>query len=355
MSMMSFLRAFVKKRRKLRFARKLLVVSWGWLAFKRTGRTPLQAYYAMVYAFCYTSGRFNDWVSALISLGRKIEIRLPVQGVLGSLGQDEVNGIVAELHDKGYAVFPSIVPADTCERLMSFALTTKACVRRMDDEQRSEELMALYNPDQRPLAVRYDYRVQDLLDCEDVQALLADETLLAVVQKYLNAAPIFDIVTMWWHTNYHDKPDSQAAQLYHFDLDRIKWLKVFFYLTDVGAGDGPHSFISESHKTNGIPQDFLKRGYARLGDDDVLQHYGKDREIVFTGPRGTIILEDTRGLHKGNVVVPQGNARLILQFELSNSLFGAELNTGELRDVKSPALRLAMEKHKKTYELYRKS
>ena len=42
---------------------------------------------------------------------------------------------------------------------------------------------------------------------------------------------------------------SEAAQLFHFDMDRIRFLKVFIYLTDVGTENGPHVYVRGSHRS----------------------------------------------------------------------------------------------------------
>jgi hypothetical protein len=91
-------------------------------------------------------------------------------------------------------------------------------------------------------------------------------------------------------------------------------------LTDVGPENGPHKFIAGSHRTGGIPGELLKKGYARLTDEEVAPHYRPADFIEFTAPRGTIIAEDTRGLHKGQHV--NSGHRLMLQIQFSNSLFG---------------------------------
>jgi hypothetical protein len=223
---------------------------------------------------------------------------------------------------------------------MRFARETPALVRRMDHEPEGQPARrALFDP-AKPLAVRYDYPVGALLNQADVQALLADPSLLALAQSYLGSRPRADVLSMWWHTNFHDRPDSEAAQFYHFDLDRIKWLKVFIYLTDVGPQDGPHSFIEGSHRTGGIPDSLLRRGYVRLSDDEVLGHYGAAREVRFAAPRGTVIVEDTRGLHKGNPV--SGSSRLILQLQFSNWLFGGEYAKSRIGAVVDPGLQSLM-------------
>jgi hypothetical protein len=127
---------------------------------------------------------------------------------------------------------------------------------------------------------------------------------------------------MWWNTDFQKEPDSEAAQFFHFDMDRIKWLKFFFYVTDVDDNCGPHSFVEGSHKDGGIPFSMTSKGYSRLSDEEVINHYGKEKIKVFAAPKGTIIAEDTRGLHKGTNVI-EGH-RLIFQIQFSNSLFGGQ-------------------------------
>ena len=272
------------------------------------------------------------------------------KGLLGDMSGADGQKALQQLKDKGYVTFEGAIPPDVCERLMQFALHTPAVIRSMDGEVRSvNPKMALYDTG-KPRAVRYDYLTRDLLANRDVQLLMSDASLLALAEMYLNARPRFDVLSMWWHTNLHSQPDSEAAQLYHFDLDRLKWLKVFIYLTDVGHQDGPHSFIEGSHAPGGIPQNLLKKGYARLSDEEVLSNYGASKEVRFVAPRGTIIVEDTRGLHKGNAV--SGNSRLILQLQLSNSLFGAVYPKSRLPLTRTPELEAMMQRVGDVYSAY---
>jgi hypothetical protein len=88
----------------------------------------------------------------------------------------------------------------------------------------------------------------------------------------------------------------------------------------VGPANGPHTFVAGSHKTGGIPSDLLQKGYVRLMDEEVASAFEKNKIIEFSAPRGTIIAEDTRGLHKGKHV--ESGDRLMFQMQFSNSLFG---------------------------------
>ncbi|MFZ5507783.1 MAG: phytanoyl-CoA dioxygenase family protein [Pseudomonadota bacterium] len=324
----------------------------GWVMFRLTRKTPAYSYQALIRLFCRSGGAANDRISNWISLCNRTQIDFTgLVGVLGSVERATLLGQVATLREKGFLVFPSALSSEICDRMMLFARDTPATVRRMDGQPatapRSERCDPLH-----PKAVRYDYSAQALLHNEDVQGLLADPTLIAIAQEYLGCLPRADVLSMWWHTNFHSQPDSEAAQLYHFDMDRIRWLKVFIYLTDVGPADGAHSFIQGSHRTGAISPELLSKGYVRLSDEEVIRHFGEGNRVDFCAPRGTVIVEDTRGLHKGNVVQPHGHSRLMLQMQFSNSLFGAEITRTAIHDIVNPALKDLVRKFPGLYEQY---
>ena len=116
------------------------------------------------------------------------------------------------------------------------------------------------------------------------------------------------------------KADSEAAQMFHFDLDRIKWLKFFIYLTDVNINSGPHVYVSGTHKPFSKPYKFMLRGYKRILDEEINNSYEQSRINTICGDKGTIIIGDTSCYHKG--LPPLNGNRLIFEFELSNSSFG---------------------------------
>lgn len=293
---------------------------FGLVLFFFTGRNTERGYQALVFWFCLTKGRSNTLLVRIQSLFVSRLRDLDRKGLLGE-AQNVVRAYLEDLRKKGYVSKNAALSHDECDRLIEFALSTPALVRQMDGDQQShmEQTFVLFDPHNLQ-AVRYDYLPQDLVANPDIQNLMADNSLLALAESYLGTAPRLDVISMWWHTSFSKTPDSKAAQLYHFDLDRPRWLKVFIYLTDVGSDNGPHSFIEGSHRIGAIPARFLRRGYARLTDREVIGEYGSNREVIFTAPKGTVIVEDTIGLHKGNVVT--GSPRLILQLQFSSSLFG---------------------------------
>lgn len=293
----------------------------GVIQYWSQGRTPPAAYHSLIQLFCSNGGKSNDWLARCISLAHP-PYRLEHQsGVLGNLDDQTLDRVVERLNEQGYYVFEQRLSDELSERLLNFALSQRCTVRTKDGHRLdgSPKHVDRYNREN-PEGVRYDFSAQDVIDNPDVQQLMADSSIIAVAQQYLRCKPIIDVMSMWWHTAYSKVPDKEAAQWWHFDMDRIKWLKFFIYLTDVGPDNGPHSFVAGSHRTGGISASLRLKGYTRLTDEEVEACYPKERFIEFTAPRGTIIAEDTRGLHKGKLVC-QGD-RLLLQLQFSNSLFG---------------------------------
>jgi hypothetical protein len=87
-------------------------------------------------------------------------------------------------------------------------------------------------------------------------------------------------------------------------------------LTDVDETNGPHCFIAGSHRR--LPKALCKDG--RHTDEEVFAHYPPEKRIEIEGPRGTLVAEDTRGLHKGKQLL--SGHRLIFQVEFAINLFG---------------------------------
>ena len=292
----------------------------GLVAYLFFKKTPAYAYQGMVGLFCTTKGYSNDFLSWVIGLFKRPVHLINASGILGNMSEANLREpIVSDLREHGYHVFENRLPDELCDRLLKYATSQPCKIRPMAGNQLGEPVEAIYQRGA-PRAVRYDFDTQDLLNNQDVQSLLSDLSFAAVAQNYLGARPVIDVLSMWWHTNFSDKPDSEAAQYFHFDMDRPKWLKFFIYLTNVETTNGPHSFVAGSHKAGAIPSALLKKGYARLTDDEVTSNFDKKDVIEFNAPRGTIIAEDTRGLHKGKHV-SEGD-RLLLQIQFSNSLFG---------------------------------
>ena len=215
-----------------------------------------------------------------------------------------------ELVEKGYAKLSQNLKANHVKELIKVAKTLKCY---------NGEKFVFFD-EKNITSTRYNYDSNDLVNQSFIQKLIMDEYLIDIAREYFNSEPIFDMPAMWWSTPLGKGPSSQAAQLYHYDLDRVKWLKIFFYLTDVNDFNGPHQYIEKSHKINSKPLELLSKGYERISDDEIKNHYSIDSFKVIKGLMGSAFAADTLCWHKG-AKLTEGN-RLVLEMNYASSLLG---------------------------------
>jgi hypothetical protein len=287
--------------------------------YSRTGATPSDAYHSLIHLFCRTNGRSNDLLHALARRRSPPAALPPARGVLGDLTPVDVERVAGEIRENGFVRPDARLAADACQRLADFSLRTEAVLTppRKDGPAR-----AIYDP-ARPIAEGYRFDEANLIDQPDIQSLMADPSLLAVAQAYLGCLPVLSSVVMLWSTpaRLAENAREELAQMYHFDMDRLKWLKFFFYLTEVTSDRGPHCFIAKTHRPGRQLPSLLSRGYVRYPDQELEPYYPAADRIELTGPAGTLFAVDTRGYHKG--IPPRTGDRLMLQLEFCDTLFGA--------------------------------
>lgn len=285
----------------------------GVVFFRSARRTPWFAYWAMRRLYCITRGRSNLWLSRQLGVPAAFA-KVSAGGLLGDLDQRERDAALDALNRDGFAVLGRRLTDLQIERLVAFSRATPA---RLMPTPISEPTQECFDPEC-IRAIKYDLPEADLIEHPVVQELLADPSLRDLARRYMGWEPINDLVAMWWSTAHSNQASSEVAQMYHFDMDRPKFLKLFFYLTDVTTDTGPHCYIRRSHRAR--PAELWRDG--RLSDDEVLALYGRASEVEITAPRGTLIAVDTSGFHKGKPLVC--GHRLMLQLEYTNSLFGQQ-------------------------------
>jgi hypothetical protein len=314
----------------------------GFIEFWRTRKTPVAAYQSMIRLFCVTGGKSNDFISSCLSLLHPPYRIAKPTGILNIENDKARSEAIETLRETGLYIFPTRVPDAICDELLQIALTEQ-CVSYSPSD---EKMVGPYDR-KNPKAVKYAIQAETLVNQPAVQKLISDTSLIWLAQAYLGAKPVLDHMVLWWITNINTAPDSGAAQLYHFDMDKVKFLKFFLYLTDVGPENGPHCFIKRSHKSGGIPASLLDRGYARLPDEDVEPFYPREDIVEIGGPRGTIFAEDTRGLHKGTRLFKDD--RLVFELEFANSLFGGTRNGPVLSKIHVPELSDALSRYPRVF------
>jgi hypothetical protein len=153
--------------------------------------------------------------------------------------------------------------------------------------------------------------------CAPIRRLSEDPVIIDIAASYLGAVPKFVGASLWWTFPVEASPEdrSKHAHVYHRDVDDFKFLKFFFYLTDVPKSEGAHICVAGSHTappSKRISDPWLLRRYE---DDEICDIYDKDSIKEICGTAGTGFAENTLCVHKGST--PKNEPRLILQFQFA--------------------------------------
>ncbi len=286
--------------------------SAGYREYARTGLTPEASYLAMRQLFTATNGVFNNLISEAISAGAPPASTSKDRSVFGN----SISEVLSDLNSKGYCVFKESLPDEEVAHLVKYAKTQPGCGRAGGGKA---EVVATYDQMRQHGNTLFQFDENELVHDDDIWRICKRTEFADLARDYLKCEPILDLVTMWWSLAVPttDQEKSAAAQLYHFDLDRLSFLKFFVYLTDVTPSNGPHCYITGSHR--GVNDNRLRRD-GRFSDHDIKECY-PTQEAQILGPKGTIFAADTKGMHKGMPLLE--GERLIFQIEFANSLFGA--------------------------------
>jgi hypothetical protein len=145
-----------------------------------------------------------------------------------------------------------------------------------------------------------------------MQRLMADDTLFAVVRKYLGYRPSRVSPWLFWSLVIDLPAEAREAKYqtvrFHYDVHSYNFLYVNFYLTDTDERSGAHVLIEGSHRD--------KRwrhllGSAKLSDEQAQDDYGDSRIRTMRGGARSGFFEDTSCYHKA--IPPIERDRLMLQ------------------------------------------
>lgn len=238
----------------------------------------------------------------LSKLFSKSNIIVNSETIFPELDENRIN---QEMNNKGYALGIQL-PEPFLQDILDFCGSNKAYV---DDDKSNKILVPLTDESNPSTGTVYRF-TKAYKNCETINKIAHDPKVIAIAEKYLGVKPKFLGSQMWWS---YPKLDEQGNKLntdlygFHYDIDDIKFIKLFFYLNDVDLDRGPHVIIGNTHKRKSL---FEIRN-RRISDQIAESNY-KEKIKVITGPSGTGFFEDTFCYHKGT---HPDKRRLILQFE----------------------------------------
>ena len=149
-----------------------------------------------------------------------------------------------------------------------------------------------------------------LLTCDSVFDIAFDDKVIEVAKNYFNCLPAINNVQLRKSkatTMAESKiPGNGQTTLFHCDKDSPRFLKFFFYLTDVNDSNGPFTYVHESHiqKFDGWNSKY------RWTHEEIESIYGRDRIKKLKGNVGDVIMANTGGFHKGTKITR--GARVLL-------------------------------------------
>lgn len=229
---------------------------------------------------------------------------------------------VATLHREGHVVFPSYVPkaplaamqTELQQALEELRFQMPALAQTRIDPVRHKKLINNFmygTPAQmkewgvlfdRGEVKSYDQVLRDfhpstltvpmLSLSENYRQLWLDPFILSIVSHYLGMVP--SLTEAYVRRNF-PAPYRTMNHHWHRDLNSIHLVKGFVFLSDCKLENGPHEYIATTHRRYDILNG--KRYFTEAEVDAVFPpgHEARQASIV---PAGTIVLEDTRGLHR---------------------------------------------------------
>lgn len=271
---------FVRGAGRFAMVRKFVTVIKGWLEYRRTLQYRCELT-ANIGNSVFTGIQLEEYMRNLNASGCGFGLRLP-------------NDVVEEI--RAYAESSTV-----------YAFRDPKLGFLLQERRQAEALLG------REILLAQYFNAQE--DCSAISRIAEDPLLKLIALNYLGSIPKYLGATLWWTFPVTPNRADQMkhAHFFHRDIDDFKFLKFFFYLTDVDAGDGGHWVVAGSHQY--APKITIKDRFVtrRFEDKEINNYYKNSDPIEVIGPAGLGFAEDTLCVHKA--ATPIRNPRLILQLQ----------------------------------------
>jgi len=163
-------------------------------------------------------------------------------------------------------------------------------------QEPGQRIHVSFEGEEKPLGKSFQFAIRNPhVECDAIRRIAKDPLVVEVARRYLAVEPILLTTQLWWSYPCLDLNQARVPEYgFHYDIDDYKFLKLFFYLTDVDADSGPHVVIESTHVTKGV----FGKLHRRITDEQAQTKYGSQVRAL-TGKAGTGFFEDTFCFHKG--------------------------------------------------------
>lgn len=201
------------------------------------------------------------------------------------------------LHERGYAQLGRLLSASQCAEALAWLREREMVAVRSGG--------ARFRIDAVPEGTSTaDFPLETVVHCPHILELANRPELLQLAADYLGYTPTITLMGLRW--SFPSGKKDVDVQGFHRDVEPGS-IKLLVYLTDVDDGSGPHSYVSGTHRER------MPLRMRRYSDREIAQEYGS--VVVVTGPSGTGLFIDNKGIHKGTP--PTHGARLLLVVQYS--------------------------------------
>ena len=260
----------------------------------------------------------RDWATMLLKRPTKShEIGQAEASILGDLDVDAIAEIIET--DSCYEGLQ--LPQSVVQELLNFASSTVGYINRdLNHPYRCKgtETVGVDLPE--------DSRVCSYMSntklSSTVNKLEKDPGILAIATKFLGAEAVHMGSEISWSFPVPGNALEQreAAQVFHYDLDDYRFIKFFFYLTDVDMSSGPHAYIRGTHKAKKFLHQLIGTRCASIDDQEIVECYDAENVVNACGKAGFGFVENPFCFHKGSE--PTEKPRLMLQIEYAINDYG---------------------------------
>lgn len=133
------------------------------------------------------------------------------------------------------------------------------------------------------------------------QTLWLDPYLLAIASQYMGLVP--QLAEAYVRRSF-PSPHHIANNYWHRDCvdNTTHFLKIFFFFTDCTLQTGPHEYIKGSCTDKNKLETLNNKRYYYDHEVDSLYPQNSEDRVISIVPAGTVLIEDTRGLHRAHAL-----------------------------------------------------
>ena len=293
----------------------------GFIYYSLFKKTPSFFFQSYVRSYCFTNGLISEILSKIIIFKNKKKINNNFSSTYKK--NEDLLEIKNLLKKKGYYVFEEKLEKNIVSKIHEFTLQNDCFFY----DNKGNKKSAKYNNEIKKNSSKFYYNQSQIFNIPEINNIIFDPFIIDICENYFDAPAYLSNIDMWWSPvkkklKIENEIANRSAQYFHFDLDRIKWLKLFIYLTDTKLESGPHEYVEGTHGFSNKDKNLLNSGYQRIEEDLIYKKYNEKRIKKILGERGTMFIGDTSAFHRG--ALPKKEDRLLLVIEYSNSLFGGE-------------------------------